>query len=274
MLRLILPLVVLLVPLAAAAQVSPARVAGLYDALGLPEVVAIMREEGQRYGVTVEEQMFPGGGGPAWRAAVSAIYDVGTMDAAVRGRMADAMTEAAVEAGEDFFGSERGRRIVALEVSARRALLDPDVEDDAQAVAEAMRADGDPRADLVGRFAAANQLVDQNVVGALNANLAFYGGLDAGGAFPGGMTETEMLAEVWGQEPEVRADTEEWVYSYLLLAYAPLSEEDLEAYIAFSETEAGRTLNRALFGAFDALFVDISRELGLAAARFMASERL
>jgi len=274
MLRLILPLVVLLAPLAAAAQVSPARIAGLYEALGLPEVVAIMREEGQRYGASVEDQMFPGGGGPAWQAAVSAIYDAGDMDAVVRRRMADAMPEAAVEAGEEFFGSDRGRRIVGLEVSARRALLDPDVEAEARAAAEAMRQDNDPRADLVGRFAEANQLVDQNVAGALNANLAFYRGLDAGGAFPRGMSETEMLAEVWGQEPEVRADTEDWVYSYLLLAYAPLSEDDLEAYIAFSETEAGRALNRALFGAFDGMFTGISRDLGLAAARFISSERL
>jgi hypothetical protein len=274
MLRLFLPLALVLAPLAATAQVSPARIAGLYEALGLPEVVQIMREEGLRYGGSIEEEMFPGGGGEAWSAAVSAIYDAAEMDEVVRARMAEAMPEAAVDASEDFFRSDRGQRIVGLEVSARRALLDPAVEDEARATAEAMRLDGDPRVGLVGRFADANQLVEQNVAGALNANLAFYKGLDAGGAFPRSMTETEILADVWGQEPEVRADTEDWVYSFLLLAYAPLSEGDLEAYISFSETEEGQALNRALFGAFDGMFTGISRDLGLAAARFIASQPL
>lgn len=278
MLRLILPLVLALapviVPVIATAQVSPARVAGLVEAMGLPEVVEIMHQEGLRYGGTIEDQMFPGGGGPAWRAAVTAAYDPVAMDKVLRARMAETLPEAVVADSEAFFGSDRGRRIIALEVSARRALLDPGVEAEARAAAEAMRMDGGPRVDLVGRFADANQLVDQNVAGALNANLAFYQGLDRGRAFADGMTEAEMLAEVWGQEPEVRTDTEAWVYSYLLLAYAPLSDEDLEAYIAFSETEAGQALNRALFGAFDGMFTGISRDLGLAAARFMASQPL
>ncbi len=274
MLRLLLPLVFLLTPAVAAAQVSAARIAGLYDALGLPEVVQIMREEGLRYGGTIETQMFPGGGGAAWQAVVAEIYDAAAMDRLVRTRMAEAMPEAAIEASEAFFRSGRGQRIVALEVSARRAMLDPGVDADARAAADAMRRDGSPRVDLVGRFADVNQLVEQNVAGALNANLAFYQGLDAGGGFPDGMTESDMLAEVWSQEPAVRTDTEDWVYAYLLLAYAPLTDEDLAAYVDFSGTEAGRALNRALFGAFDGMFVGISRNLGRAAARFVGSQPL
>ena len=70
----------------------------------------------------------------------------------------------------------------------------------------------------------------------------------------------------------IRSDTETWVYSYLSMAYQPLADSDLEAYVALSETEAGRVLNRALFEGFDQMDVAISRALGTAAARFMAGE--
>jgi hypothetical protein len=274
MMRALFIAVVAFWPLVALAQVSPARVMPLYEAMGLPEVIGIMREEGLAYGASIEEQMFPQAGGAAWRAAVERIYDVAVMDRVLRDGLAEILAEDGIDAMEDFFASDRGRRIVALEVSARRAMLDEAVEEESRAAAEDLRASGDPRVELVGRFSEANQLVDQNVAGALNANLAFYQGLDEGQAFPGGMSEAEILADVWRQEPEVRADTEGWVQAYLLMAYAPLETGDLEAYIAFSETPEGQALNRALFGAFDAMFTGISRDLGRAAARFMVGEQL
>jgi hypothetical protein len=264
----------LLLPGGALAQASASRVAGLVEAMGLPEVMAIMREEGIRYGATIEEQMFPLGGGSGWRATVEDIYRVEDMTEVLTAQLEADLTDDSIGVMQDFFASETGRRIVSLEVSARRALLDEAVEEQSRAAAEDMRLEGGPRVALVEQFAEVNQLVEQNVVGALNANLAFYQGLDAGGAFPGGMSEAEILADVWGQEPEVRADTETWVYSYLLLAYAPLQDAELEAYVAFSGTDEGQALNRALFAAFDTMFVEISRDLGRAAARFMAGEPL
>lgn len=272
--RLLFMALVALLPVAGLAQVSPSHIAPLHEAMGLPEVISIMREEGLAYGDSVEEQMFPRGGGAAWRAAVNRIYDANQMDRILRDGLADALDEAGVDAMEDFFASDRGRRIVALEVSARRAMLDEAVEEESRAAAADLRATGDPLVALVERFSEVNQLVDQNVAGALNANLAFYQGLDEGRAFPGGMSEGQILADVWGQEPEVRADTEGWVMAYLLMAYAPLEEDDLVAYIAFSETPEGQALNRALFAAFDQMFTGISRDLGRAAARFIVGEQL
>ena len=58
------------------------------------------------------------------------------------------------------------------------------------------------------------------------------------------------------------------------MAYQPLADEDLEAYIAFSETDAGKQMNSALFEAFDGLFVDVSRDLGRASSRFMLRQEL
>ncbi|MEY4698536.1 MAG: hypothetical protein RIT14_2964, partial [Pseudomonadota bacterium] len=48
--------------------------------------------------------------------------------------------------------------------------------------------------------------------------------------------------------------------------------EELQAYITFSETEAGQALNVALFVAFDAVFTPISKALGLAVAKQMQGQ--
>ncbi len=58
------------------------------------------------------------------------------------------------------------------------------------------------------------------------------------------------------------------------MAYQPLSEADLQGYIAFSETQAGGQINRAMFESFDRLLTGISRSLGRAAAHEMTAQEL
>jgi hypothetical protein len=88
------------------------------------------------------------------------------------------------------------------------------------------------------------------------------------------MNDDEMIAEVWAQEEEIRSDTDEWLMGYLLMAYQPLSDEELSAYIAFSRTDAGQALNRGLFDGFNAMYTDISYALGRAVALELAASEL
>jgi hypothetical protein len=74
------------------------------------------------------------------------------------------------------------------------------------------------------------------------------------------------MIEVWSQEDGVRDETAKWLYSYLALAYQPLSDEDLGAYIAFNQSTTGQRMNAALFFAFDKVFRSVSFDLGRAAA--------
>ena len=55
---------------------------------------------------------------------------------------------------------------------------------------------------------------------------------------------------------------QDWVYPFLTLAYQPLSDDELQSYIDFSETPAGQRVNAAMFQAYDAVFDQISRDLG------------
>ena len=151
-------------------------------------------------------------------------------------------------------------------------MLDDSVDEAARARLEELQLVEDPLLDRLHAFSDANDLVESNVIGAMNSNVAFYFGLIEGGALGFEMTEEQVLSDVWGQEESIRLETETWVYSYLALAYQPLDPDDLDAYTAFSLTPEGQALNNALFAAFDTLFTGISRNLGFAAARYMIGE--
>lgn len=250
--------------------------AALQAALKLPEVFSVMSEEGLDYGRQLEEDMFPGSGGRQWQEAVAGIYSTERMledfGAAFEAELSQGDTDTA--AMLDFFSSDLGQRVTTLEVSARRALLDEAVEDASRLKLEEMQAEDDPRLDLIAEFVTINDLVEANVTGGLNANYAFYLGLADADALGRDMSEDEVIAEVWGQEEDIRAETDLWIHSYLAMAYAPLTDAELEEYIAFSQTEAGKDLNRALFAGFDVLFVDVSRQLGRAAGAVLAGQDL
>ncbi|AHM05204.1 hypothetical protein roselon_02917 [Roseibacterium elongatum DSM 19469] len=249
------------------------EVHAMLDALGMYEVIEIMSAEALAGSTDPEAEMFPGQGGAAWQAMIARLHSVETMTEAFEAAFpVDRMTPDQIARITAFATAEPGRSVIEGEIAARRAFLDPAVEDAAQIRFRERAEAEDPRLDLLGRFIAANDLVERNVMGALNSNYAFYRGLADGGAFEVDLPEELMLAEVWGQEPQIRADTIEWLYSYQLAAYSGVTESDFEAYIAMSETPAGQALNAALFTAFDAMFDDTSYALGTAAAVFIAGE--
>lgn len=274
--RLAATLAVLSVFLAMPGHTAGGDVAAVTSALKLPEVFSVMRQEGLDYGRDLEADMFPGGGGVRWQEAVEGIYATDRMVAdftsAFEAELAASGDD--LPAMLDFFTSGLGQRVVALEISARRALLDEAVDEASRAKLEEMRETGDPRLDLIEDFVAANGLIEANVTGGLNANYAFYQGLADAGALPGAMTEDEIIGEIWGQEADIRAETEIWIHAYLAMAYAPLTDDEIATYTAFSESEAGRSLNRALFAGFDTVFEDVSRQLGRAAGAVLAGHDL
>ncbi|MGB1208076.1 MAG: hypothetical protein ACPG7W_02630, partial [Paracoccaceae bacterium] len=139
------------------------------------------------------------------------------------------------------------------------------VEDAARDVFRTLQGGDDPRLAQLDAFVAANELVEANVTGALNASFQFYAGMAQGGALD--LTEDEILTIIWQSEAETRADTREWVYGFLLMAYGPLDDDTLERYTDFSASAQGQVLNRALFAGFNRMYDGLSYDLGLALAR-------
>lgn len=252
----------------APAEVS---VAALSQALQLEALFVALREEGLGYGETLEADMFPGGGGPQWAAAVAAIYDPVTLrelfEASLQAELGadpDAMTGILA-----FFTSDLGQRVIGLEIEARRAFLDTATEEAARVAAENRLANRDPKARLLERFIAAGDLVEMNVAGALSGNLAFMAGMSETGVYGDAMPAEDLMSNVWAQEQQIRDDTTSWLYAYLGLAYDPLTEADLQTYIDFMESPEGKRLNAALFIAFNDVFRQVSHDLGRAAGLAM-----
>jgi hypothetical protein len=169
----------------------------------------------------------------------------------------------------EFFASDLGTRVLGLEIEARRAFLDEAAEDAARVAADRRLSGREPRADQIERFIEVGDLLEMNVAGALSGNLAFMSGMNETGINGVKLPQDEVMEQVWGQEAQLRIDTESWLHAYLGLAYAPLTDAELDAYIAFWETPAGQRLNVALFTAFDATFRGVSEGLGRAAGQAM-----
>lgn len=256
-----------------AVLVAP-EIASLSKTLMIGRVMDVMRAEGLDHAVELSQDLLAGQDDAAWRAVVEVIYDTEKMtarfDAGLAGALADSPTVVADSAV--FFGSGFGQRILNLELEARVALLDKAAEAAAKAAWDTLELENPQRTALIMQFAAVNDLIESNVMGALNANLAFYRGLSAAGAFGDAMSEDQMLAEVWGQEPDIRTETVNWLYPFLTLSYQPLTDADLQSYIDFSTTSAGQKLNAAVFVAFDAVMAEVSRELAAAAGQLMRGQ--
>ena len=248
-----------------------AETASLSTTLKTKDSFAVMVEEGKAYGTSIEEQMFPGQGSARWATMVSAIYDPVALQAIFDQALTESLADdpQAIAAAQEFFGTAMGQRILSAEIAARRTLLDEAAEEAAQVEAERMQADRDPKLRFIRDFIKAGDLIEQNVAGALTANLAFLQGMASVGTNGAVLDTDSMMSEVWSQESDIRAQTELWLLPYLMLAYRDLTEEEMTAYVAFSQTPEGQRLNGALFAAYDKVFRKVSYDLGRAAALLM-----
>lgn len=242
-----------------------------FAAFKMEDVFEILRDEGISSALEIAEEEEGISASPAWTSRVEAIYAIDKMDATFRHGLAGAANLDVSEEALAFFEAELGRRIVNIEIDARRALGQDGVEDEMRERAKALEEEDPDRLKLYDQFIDVNALVDSNVMGALNSNLAFYQGLGTNPLF-GAMDESSMLSQVYDQEPEIREDMEDWTMNFSVLAYSLLTEKELRDYIAISGTRSGQVLNTALFAGFDKVFAFQSFELGRAMAEFMVGD--
>ncbi|WP_195820305.1 DUF2059 domain-containing protein [Roseobacter sp. MH60115] len=249
--------------LTAAPLWADARVTVLMDALRVPELVDALRTEGLSDAEGLNDDMLNGQGGAFWQEQVSQLYAPNAIEDSFYTALKTGMDPEALDVAVQFFDSLRGQRITALEIAARRAMMDPSVEETA-ADAFADLPEDDPHRRLLTAFIAANGFLDLNVALTMSASYQFSRGLADGGLLQ--MTEDQILAQVWESEQTLRTEAQSWLHGYFLLAQQPLEISDLEAYEAFSRSPAGKQLNAALFKGYENVFTDIAYGLGRAVA--------
>jgi Uncharacterized protein conserved in bacteria (DUF2059) len=246
-------------------------IAELGKVLQLDALFQVLRQEGLAHGDTLQADMFPMGGGAAWTATVAGLYDLPMIRArfnqVLRAKLAQ--DPATLQAIIAFYDSELGQRVVGLEIEARRAFLDIAAEEAARVAAEDAASAKDPKVALIRRMIEAGDLLEMNVAGSMTGTLAFMSGMADSGAYGANIPEEQVISDAWGQEDATRADLSTWLYSFLGLAYAPLTEAELQSYVEFWESPAGQRLNTALFAAFDEAFRTVSYDLGHAVGTAM-----
>ena len=257
---------------AAMAEQAMTKERALFDALKQSEVIAIMSQEGIGYADQIAEDMLMGHVTEDWDVVISKLYDPNRMEEAAFGAFERALAGQDIDAMIAFYSADPGRQSVQLEIDTRRAFAEPDIMD--AATAAAIEDEGTPRFDQITAYIEVNDLIEKNISAALNDNYAFLLGLYDGGAMDGQVSAESLISDVWAQEDEIRSSTSEWVYAFMNMAYQPLSDADMDTLIAFSQTEAGQGVNRALFEAYSSLYEDISRTLGLQVAQMMMVSEL
>lgn len=255
----------------ATAQRAP-QVERLMSALRVADTVAIMRREGLAYGADLGREMMPDLDQQGWQVRIDRLYDAARMQDIVETGLARELQGIDLAPLLAFFDTPLGERVVALELSAREAFLDPEIEEVAKERYGEMVHEKTDIAARIDALIADSDLVERNVSGILNSNLMLYRGLADGGAW--GLGEDEMLRDVWSQAETVRQDSREWLGGYLLTAYSPLAGDDLDRYIALWRSPEGRALNSALFAAYDRLYEELSYLVGRALAEHMRGQDL
>lgn len=244
----------------------------LMDVLKIRETVEIMQDEGAVYGGVLARDMIPDVDPELWAGVLDHIYDGDKMYEVLVTGFDAALQDTDLTPILDYYQTPQAAEIVALELSARRAFLDADTEAAAMQEYQEQAAEGTKLVDQVNVLIQDSDLVELNVMGALNSDLRFYNGLNEGGAFD--LSEEEILSDVWAGEQDLRVSSRDWLQAFLLMAYQPLEPDVLDSYAAFWRTEAGQDLNRAIFVAFDDMYEDLSYLLGLAIAEQMMIEEL
>lgn len=262
------------------AQPRPALASDLSRAFLLPELFDIMAAEGRTSVLADGATPLQGQALAEFRSDVDAIYDAERMlNAFTAALEAELSTRPEVRADAlEFAATEAGQQILQLEVAARQALLEDEIDEMARlALLEAR--EGGPgnaaaeRLVLVRQRIDANDLIELNVSLGLNTSFAYYRGMLAENAVQG-MTSDTLLQLVWAQEPEIRADIEDWIDSYFLMAYQPLAVKDMQDFVAYVSTPLAQDFNRAMFRAFDTVFSEISFQVGRALGRRLITEEL
>lgn len=251
---------------------ADARHTVLMDVLKIRELSAILHQEGLEFGATLNREWLEDQGGPAWIGQVTRIYDPERISEGIRAGLETTLKGDELEAAITFFASDLGTKIITLENSARSAMADKVIEEEARARFAALNGTDDPRIHQINRMIDAGDLINRNVTSALNSNYNFLRALVDGDVYL--MSDEEILDDVLSERDEITADTLNWLGAFMILAYSPLTLEELTAYADFSAAPAGKGLNAGFFAGFDPLYEGISYALGRAMALNMVAEEL
>ena len=232
----------------------------LFDAMGIPALVAAFAEDGRQTIPEIDAGFLGGQGGDVFFETAQRLYDPARIEAELRSSFIRRVDPQDARQALVFFDSAQGQRIVELEVQARQAIVDDAVEAAAKAASDSPGAE-------VERLSSVRDLVEVNTDISVAARFAFYDGFHA--AAPS--TDTP---DVEGQRGTIAEETRAWITGYYMLVASAVEDDDLDIYAAFWETDVGQGVDAALSQAFEESYVALSYGLGQTVGRLMPQNDL
>ncbi len=198
------------------------------------------------------------------REAVAKSFAPDRMRTIVRARLMKALPVADARMSLEWLDTETGRRITALEETAGEVA---ETANRAEIAAQILAALPATRVERLTRFAKAAGSGEYAF--RVQAGMAFAIGRGIAAATGRGTVEIETARrELDSQRAELVQLLERQSIAEMAVIYGPLSDQDLDAYIAFAESPAGRRYHAASAKAVEAALAEAAESLG----RFLGSK--
>ena len=240
----------------------------MWRTLDLAALMPILQEEAVTEAARMEGEGLIAGGGLPWARVVARIHDTPRMEALFRAGVRDAaarMDPQLVDRALAFHGSGLGQRVIRLEGSARRALLEDGVEDQARAdFARALR-NGDPRAEQIVQLIDGADLIAPNVAGGLNAAIAFPAAMPRG-RVRHGPGSAAADGHAWAQRDQRSRPGDDLAAGFSDAGLWPAERRRTGRLRPARRIGRGQALSQLLFAGFDRVFGQTSYDIGMAAA--------
>ncbi|MEL7164088.1 MAG: hypothetical protein AAGL96_01340 [Pseudomonadota bacterium] len=232
----------------------------LFDAAGLPALIASFAEDSRLGARDLNDSFLQGQGGDVFFETIERLNNPERLTQAMRAGVRDRIDITTAARALTFVGSEMGQRIARLEVEARQAMSNEDVE--AAALVAAERAD-----DAVVSMIELRNLSERNADISFNAQVAFWAGIAA--------TAPDFdVPDMEAQRDRITSRSRQWVTGYYMLVASALEEDDLATYTAFWDTEVGETWDGAVSEALQEMYTELSFATGQAVGRLLPQNEL
>ena len=244
----------------------------LYQLLHLDELVDIVSEEGLADANATADAYLQGVTRGGFGASIAKIYDKNSLTSRVKAMFAKALPARSADRIIALSHTHLGREVRQREESSRRAITDPSIEDYVIELVLEAEARGKRRPQLLRSAIKEMDWVKQNLAGAFEARFAF---LEAVSQVEGlQLDQGQIFTLMQSDQEALSKEIEEWLLGYMHMAYSPLSDDELTAYLAFQTSPEGMDLNAALFDTFNKLTTENAQKLGQFTASALSAQDL
>lgn len=207
----------------------------------------------------------------AWERAAFLAFDSGVILEQMIAYLSASQDFAAFQGAAAFLDSPLGLRMTALE---NDAMVQPNADAEGEAIIATLMAENPARLNILRQMVDDTDLVEMSVASALSMNLAVMSGMKASRLLPYDIDEAQMMALLDERRPVIRTQIERAYLVRAAYTYRNISDDDLNAYLAFLTGPTGRQLYAAINTASTTVLIGRARHFGALMAEFMAASDL